>query len=384
MNDDLVDRIYEAAFVPEKWLGAIAELGKISGSVSGSIAVFAPGDAAPDGMPAFRLSDIIRFLAIEPFGEAMRYCRADHPSLPVQRVGRWFARGLGGYQGFIRSADVLSPQELEHDPAQKSLAAVGLEAQAGLTTAMPGGEAAMITLERRADDEWHHDRTIAALNAYGPHLSRASLISTRLGLERAVATVSTLQALGLPAAILRASGAVLATNTLFDDMREVFLPAAFGRLALADQAADALFGKALESIRIRRSGVVRSIPIAARSGAPAVVHVLPLVRSAYDIFSGAEILVVAAPIRPSNFVPEPSLLIGLYDLTPAEARLASALGSGQLLAAAAAANKITVKSARTYLERIFAKTGTHRQGELVALLRSVTPLGAVELAARTH
>ncbi|WP_181172148.1 MULTISPECIES: helix-turn-helix transcriptional regulator [unclassified Mesorhizobium] len=36
--------------------------------------------------------------------------------------------------------------------------------------------------------------------------------------------------------------------------------------------------------------------------------------------------------------------------------------------------KITVKTSRTYLERIFAKTGTHQQSQLVALLKSTEPL----------
>lgn len=43
---------------------------------------------------------------------------------------------------------------------------------------------------------------------------------------------------------------------------------------------------------------------------------------------------------------------------------------------AAAANGITVKTGRTYLERIFAKAGTHDQSQLVALLKSAQPLGS--------
>ncbi|RUZ98262.1 LuxR family transcriptional regulator, partial [Mesorhizobium sp. M7A.F.Ca.CA.002.05.1.1] len=40
----------------------------------------------------------------------------------------------------------------------------------------------------------------------------------------------------------------------------------------------------------------------------------------------------------------------------------------------AAASNITVKTGRTYLERIFAKTETRQQSELVALLKSTEPL----------
>ncbi|TPJ52333.1 helix-turn-helix transcriptional regulator [Mesorhizobium sp. B2-6-4] len=65
---------------------------------------------------------------------------------------------------------------------------------------------------------------------------------------------------------------------------------------------------------------------------------------------------------------------GLFDLTPAEARLATALASGQSLKEITAGLDITVKTGRTYLERIFAKTGTRQQSELVALLKSTEPL----------
>ena len=60
----------------------------------------------------------------------------------------------------------------------------------------------------------------------------------------------------------------------------------------------------------------------------------------------------------------------LFDLTPAEAGLAGMLMIGRSVADAAGESSISVKSARTYLERIFQKTGTHRQSQLLALLRS--------------
>ncbi|TIW77403.1 MAG: helix-turn-helix transcriptional regulator, partial [Mesorhizobium sp.] len=74
-----------------------------------------------------------------------------------------------------------------------------------------------------------------------------------------------------------------------------------------------------------------------------------------------------------SMVPSPTLLAGLFDLTPAEARLASALSQGRTLTEAAASANITVKTGRTYLERIFAKTGTRQQSQLVALLKGTEP-----------
>lgn len=63
----------------------------------------------------------------------------------------------------------------------------------------------------------------------------------------------------------------------------------------------------------------------------------------------------------------------LFELTPAEAALAAALAAGYSLKDAAASSSITVKTSRTYLERIFAKTRTRQQSQLVALLKSTEP-----------
>jgi DNA-binding CsgD family transcriptional regulator len=60
----------------------------------------------------------------------------------------------------------------------------------------------------------------------------------------------------------------------------------------------------------------------------------------------------------------------LYDLTPSEAGLASLLVTGLSLKVAAVKLTITENTARTHLKRIFEKTDTHRQGELVGLLLS--------------
>ena len=58
----------------------------------------------------------------------------------------------------------------------------------------------------------------------------------------------------------------------------------------------------------------------------------------------------------------------LFGLTPAEAALAAAMGRGVALADYAGNAGITTGTARKLLKQLFAKTDTHRQGELVSLL----------------
>ncbi|MBX7483440.1 helix-turn-helix transcriptional regulator [Qipengyuania sp. 6D47A] len=58
-------------------------------------------------------------------------------------------------------------------------------------------------------------------------------------------------------------------------------------------------------------------------------------------------------------------LVDLFDLTPAEARLAWSLAQGLTIAEAAEAHGLTVETARYYSKRIYAKTGARGQVDLV-------------------
>jgi len=61
----------------------------------------------------------------------------------------------------------------------------------------------------------------------------------------------------------------------------------------------------------------------------------------------------------------------LYGLTPTESRLADLLVEGLDVRDAAGRLRITLETTRFHLKRIFAKTGTRRQTELLRLMLSL-------------
>jgi DNA-binding CsgD family transcriptional regulator len=63
-----------------------------------------------------------------------------------------------------------------------------------------------------------------------------------------------------------------------------------------------------------------------------------------------------------------AVLFSRFGLTPAEARIALGIAHGDSLATIAKEHGVSVKTARTQLKAVFAKTATHRQAELAALL----------------
>ncbi|HUD94939.1 helix-turn-helix transcriptional regulator [Sphingobium sp.] len=80
-------------------------------------------------------------------------------------------------------------------------------------------------------------------------------------------------------------------------------------------------------------------------------------------------LFLADPVQPSG--PSSAMLRDRYQLTRSEAALALLLAEGASLADAATELDIAYNTARSHLRAIFTKTGTHRQVQLVTMLRTV-------------
>ena len=183
-----------------------------------------------------------------------------------------------------------------------------------------------------------------------------------------------METIGVPAAVVSASGKVLSTNGLFEGLTDVLRPAAFGRLAALDRAADRLLQAAL-SDRTSEASEIRSIPIRfPQADRAIVVHVVPLHRSASDIFDNGTAMVAVTGFSLHGNVPTDALLRGLFDLSVAEARIAAGLAAGRTLIEVARERGIGITTARTHLAQIFRKTGTRQQGQLVALLKGAGPV----------
>lgn len=359
VSEQLIDLIYEAAFVPERWAAVLHRLAVLSDSVGGALLV--TSDRYP---PRWAASQIV--------APALRSYIASgawkHNERPAQLMS-------AGITGFSRDIDLWNAEELERYQISDERRSNDLGWQLGTVIPMPSGEVVIYTLERRLERGPHDPKVIEAVDAVYPHLARAGLLAARLGLERARTAVATLEAIGLPAAVLNASGRAIVVNRLLEDMPFTILPGACDRLIIANNAADSLFRAAVVVSSSERASIVQSIPVPAHDGHPATIaHVLPLCGAAHDVFSGASTLIVVSTLETTGNIPGIDLLRALFDLSPAEAKLAAALSSGQTLKDAAADQAIQFSTARSYLEQVFRKTGTNQQSQLVALLKSTAPL----------
>lgn len=349
----IVEKIYEAAVLPELWPDVLK-----------GFARYSQCDEAV--LIAARSTNFLNWICSSPSMNDLVIAHANRAEENRRTQRLMSAR----HMGFLRDMDVFKPEEIEADPLfQNFLIPNGYGTGVATHIQTPSGEDIILHAERAFRTGPVSDGTVAELDKLRPHFARATLLSTRLNLERAMTTAKTLALLGLPAAVLDSAGRALAINELLDAlMPKVVLPGV-NRLSLSDPDGDRLLEAAFGAFRYASVQIaISSIPIRAREDRPPyIVHLVPIVGAANDVFSGGSAILLVTPVIPAS-VPTANVLQGLFDLTPAEARLAALVAAGHRPQEAAAQLKISTETARTVLKRLFAKTGTSRQAELVSLL----------------
>ncbi|MEO8131918.1 MAG: helix-turn-helix transcriptional regulator [Bryobacteraceae bacterium] len=253
---------------------------------------------------------------------------------------------------------------------------IGAVSSLGLVIAREGHRAPTLSVLRGSGKPafGEHEREIGQFLA--PHLSRAWTMQQHLQLLSAGESV--LDTLSLGVVFLAPDGRAIHWNRAADKMirDNDGLSLLHGLISIADKRADAQFRKTLN----------HSLAPHQLLGPAAVAVPRPSLRRAYQIvtaplrgrfpqFKGmiapAAVVLITDPERhqPASV----DLLIHLYDLTPKEAAMAAKLSLGKSVEEAAGEMNITYETARTHLRRIFSKTGTSRQTELMLLITRLPP-----------
>src|SRR5579871_894999 len=355
----LVDRIYECAFVPDLWPEILAELVQLGGALSGWLCI--------------SNGNVVRWTASSE--QARSDLRPLMESGWIPRSER-FNRLLRAKQtGFIPDDTLYSsPEEMRNDPAYRDmLYPRGMGWSSATAIALPTGDDMVISLERAYDQGSASPAVLETLNAVHSHLARASLVSARMQLERARAASQALALLGIPALVFADNGKVLAANELIEALSGFILWRANDRITLRDARADALLRDAIATADQDDTPSVRSFPVRI-AGSAMIAHVVPIRGSARDIlFRCAAMLMLTPVTRPE--APSVELIRSLFDLTPAEARVARGLAAGQTVNVMAADSGTSTNTVRTHVNAVLTKTGFSRQSDVVALLNGLRPPG---------
>lgn len=146
------------------------------------------------------------------------------------------------------------------------------------------------------------------------------------------------------------------------------------RLHTRHRRENALLNERIEQVLSADERGVQALSISNSTGGPAVGVLLlnsRAMQSEAGVHTQADAtLTVLLHDRAQRAFLCPELLRASYGFTPAEARLATQLAAGGSLESIARMFSVSKETVRKHLRRLFAKTGTKRQSELVALLVS--------------
>jgi DNA-binding CsgD family transcriptional regulator/PAS domain-containing protein len=360
----LIGKIYDAALDPSRWTGALRMVAEFAGAQA--VALFTRDAAAKtvdlhvqDGGLAPRFVELYMgdYVKDDPTTNGHCYGEIGKPVGIADLIDcqEYFETRL--YKGWIR------PQGL----VDCLVAPLGRKAASTLLVGLFRGEA-----EGLCDDAMH--RRVAPLV---PHVSRAIAIGQAMESKSAEAArlADTLD--GLSAGVFlvddvgrlahaNASGRAMLAERSVLDMRGGKLSA---READANLALSKAFAAAAEGDAVAQALNI-SLPLSGRDGEPHMAHVLPLSGGARREAGTRHSAAAALFVRKAR-MDAPTALESLarqYALTPTELRVLLTLVETGGAPETAEALGIAVSTVKTHLHRLFAKTGTARQSDLVKLL----------------
>jgi DNA-binding CsgD family transcriptional regulator len=365
-----LDACYDAILAPETWPEALHALAR---ALDAACLMFYPRNPDPTSpMPLDPSRPLDRVPISSGYGELLdEYAR-----------NQWYLNHYRAQRG-VPLLDSGRTVVLEHDMAtdeeRKRLrhyndlylrfgfpgyAMVGVEVEEGHKWAVP-----MLRTKAQGHFTPEDARRLAPL---APHFARMIRLSDRFALGQAQSQLDMLDRMACPAVLIDWKGAVIGRNAEADALMGADLVICRGTL----MAADAAGNRALQNLVLwlRTTWPLRGVEPPAqvfirRAGgrAPLAIEALPVAGRIADAFHRALAVLVISDLEVRPGPPEATLRAA-FGLTAAEARLASRLGTGDSLENAANALGIAKETARSQLKAVYAKTGTSRQAQLVALL----------------
>jgi DNA-binding CsgD family transcriptional regulator len=348
-------RLGEAALDPTSW-PAIME--QISATVGATGAVLLQSD--------IRTPDVPRTSSVDAL---------------VQRyfVDGWATRDVRGNKGVpllargapvIIDQDFVTSDQMRRDPFYNDcLIAEGFQWFAGV--GFRAGSALWILTFQRTHREGAFDPSDKGILAQlSEPMTEAASLSKAVGRVVLSGMTNALDLVREAALVLDRLGFVLDANPraerLFDDEFRI----RGRRIYIRDKRASAALDECLEKLRATPDvSPVATAPVVVQRDRrrPVVVRVMPIPGAVRSPFLGARALVILREFGPRP-APDPELLSVIFGMTRAEARLASLMAAGLSPLQAAMELHVSPATVRNQLKAVFAKTGTHRQSELVTLI----------------
>ncbi|MFC0407272.1 helix-turn-helix transcriptional regulator [Roseomonas elaeocarpi] len=359
----VLEMIHEAALEPTAWDNVLRRLATLTGCVAGGLTV---------ERPATRQGEPLTYFGFNPTHVERTF---DHylPMNPLFNIERRMQRGFVVTNGDVVALDVFRRSEFYNGWARPQ----GLCSPITVVIHRTPASYVPLTLVRPDGAGEVTAGGRALMSRLAPHLVHAMDITFRLQkADRAQQEAATLlEALPCGTILMDREQRVIfmnaAARALCDRSHAGGLSCTSGKITLRDVDADRRFQTAV-SAALGLGGTPRGNRIAVN-----------------DPSGNVGLTITLAPLPPSDgiwralgddFVERARCLILIngtnmaelsrhYRLTAAETRMLSAIVLGKGVAAAARELGIARSTAQSHLDKIFQKTGTNRQAELVGLAK---------------
>jgi DNA-binding CsgD family transcriptional regulator len=348
-------RLGEAVVDPAAWLCVIEDICRAVGAAG---AIMVQSDVRP--------ANVLYTASLN--GLAQAYLR-DGWHLNDPRVARYLPRLIRG-ERVITDLDLFTSEEVRREPYYTEFLIPNGFRWLGVVAFRAGSALWRLSLQRTPNEGIFAPESKPVLAQLSRRLSDAATLSEAVSRAALTGCINALDLVHLPALAIDRLGKVLGTNVAADATFDCELRVYNRQLWISDKSASAEFERFVDGMRISsETGPVPTNPIVVRrrEKPPLLIRILPVEPAARSPFLGARVLLLLTDPGEKGSV-APDLLVRTFSLTPAEAKLAVLIGAGEALERAAGKLSISPLTARTQLKAVFAKTDTHRQSELVALL----------------
>jgi DNA-binding CsgD family transcriptional regulator/PAS domain-containing protein len=218
---------------------------------------------------------------------------------------------------------------------------------------------------------------IALLKALMPHMQRALKIHMHLAEAnlRQGEFVEAIEPLAVGVILVTASGQVLFANRsarrLLDNRDGLMIDRQGLRAGRSREtnALRALIGCTMGPYGQGRSQSGGGLNVTRPNGRRALQVLVSPIRPQQSLHLGARAVAAIYVTDPEQVSERPEVvLMRLYGLTPAEAKVAALIVRGMSARQAAEGLAISYNTVKSHLKRVFAKTGTNGQGDLIRLI----------------
>jgi DNA-binding CsgD family transcriptional regulator/PAS domain-containing protein len=358
----LIGDIYDTALDPELWPPVLQ---KVCTFVRGSMASILSQD------PIKNTANIYFSWGIDQYYENL-YLDRYYTLNPLFPAILFFPAG-----DVYGVADIMSHAEMGESRLYKEwMEPQGFIDFVGCTLEKSATSVAFHAVVRHRSDGFVDDEARRRMRLVGPHVRRAILVGKVIDLSKVEAAVlaDALDGLAAGMFLVDSSGRIAHANAAGQEMlAEGSVVSMAGTQLLANEPqANQTLREVLEraaagDAALGTNGI--AVPLAARNGMDHIAHVLPL-NSARRRQAGMRYGAVAAIFvqRATLDLRSPLEAVSRrYGLTAGELRVLDALVSGGNVSAMANLLGISEGTVRNHLHRLFAKTGTSRQADLVKL-----------------